>query len=453
MSLRRKNKKKSMLLVLLMLIAGISMGYAILNTTLNINGTSKIKDAKWNIYWDNPQVTTGSVTTTAPIIDSLKTTATFDITLNKPKDYYEFTIDAVNAGTIDAMIKVNGVNNKVYSDSTRTTEITLPDAIKYTVTYADGTEILEKHLLAKKSGNTPTRETYKVRVEYRNDEETTAADLEEITEETIYYMSFSVEYVQAENAVERSQSAITYINRQVAGQITPGDIIGIGETEDFYVVSSTPEKTVLLAKYNLLVGHSVEYDGYVPTDIPGYGLQSIDARGYFEGTSYCTEDFSTTNYWMNGNNLTSSYNKNDTIYLDSSSQNYWDHSFKYRSDDSDVYPYVYDSNSKIYQYISGQGGYVDKLKAMGAPSTITGRLLTYEEADTVKEVGRVDIDEDRYTSVTFNGQTYWLGSAINDYEIGNVNSYQYIYFMYHNSSSSPDAGIRPVIEIPTSELQ
>ena len=74
-----------------MLIVGISMGYAILNTTLNINGTSKIKDAKWNIYWENPQIVDGSTVTTLPTIDSLKTTASFSVTLNNPGDYYGVT--------------------------------------------------------------------------------------------------------------------------------------------------------------------------------------------------------------------------------------------------------------------------------------------------------------------------------------------------------------------------
>ena len=205
----RKNKKKNYLMLLLLLVLGVTVGYAFLSTTLNINGTTVIKDAKWNVYWDNPVVTTGSVTTTVPTIDSAKTTATYDITLNNPKDYYEFTIDAVNAGTIDAMIKVNGVSNKVYSDSGRTEETTLPAAIKYTVTYADGTTIAEKHLLAKKQGNTPTRETYKVRIEYRNDEQTTAQDLEAITEETTYYMTFSVEYVQADDTAEEVVHGLT----------------------------------------------------------------------------------------------------------------------------------------------------------------------------------------------------------------------------------------------------
>ena len=258
MKRKSKNKKLTLILVLVLLI---SVGYAALASNLKINGSSKVNAAKWNVYWDNIQITEGSVPADndhkARITDSGKTQVEFSIELNEPGDYYEFTVDAVNNGTIDAMIAANGIVNGVYSDSNYTQTATLPDAVSYTVTYADGTAIQDKHLLAKKSGNTATRETYKVRIEYRNDDEIDADDLDE--NDQTYYFKFSVNYVQADGtAIDKnvSASSIHYVNRQVEGQITPGDIIGIGETEDFYVVSSNQEKTVLIAKSNLLVGYS-----------------------------------------------------------------------------------------------------------------------------------------------------------------------------------------------------
>ena len=169
-------KGKNRMAMLLILVVGISIGYASLATNLKINGTSVVKGSNWNIYWDNVNVDSGSVTgsnvVTAPSTTGTTTTEVeFSVVLPEPGDYYEFTVDAVNAGSIDAMIAENGVLNKVYTDSTYTEEATLPKVLKYTVTYADGRAIEEKHLLAKKDGNTPTIEKYKVRVEYRNDEE------------------------------------------------------------------------------------------------------------------------------------------------------------------------------------------------------------------------------------------------------------------------------------------
>ena len=86
---------------------------------------------------------------------------------------------------------------------------------------------------------------------------------------------------------------------------------------------------------------------------------------------------------------------------------------------------------------------------MGAPSTITGRLLTYEEADSAQNI------EDTGTSIIFNGSDYWLGSAQGG---------EWLWSVYHDSDSISSTyhyisrwegalGVRPVIEIPTSALQ
>ena len=439
---RKKNKQKKLLL-LLILVLTISVGYAALATTIKINGTSTVKGQNWSVYWDHIVPTEGSVTgdnvTTAPTTSGTDTTEVeFAVTLPEPGDFYEFEIDAVNAGTIDAMIASNGILKKAYSDANYTQEVTLPDVVRYTVTYSDGTEIEPNHLLAKKSGNTPTKETYKVRVEYRNDSEINPSDLDSENDRQ-YYFKFAVEYVQADsNAVESHPSAITYITRQVEGQITPGDVIGIGETEDFYVISSDATKTVLFAKYNLLVGNVSHYSSSVSPISPsvvGYGLQSVDAvGGYCRESGSGTVAFSNSIYWIEENNLKAKYNENDTIYWDSSN-----YVFKYRSDDSTAYPYVYDENSNIYQYISGEDGYVNKLISMGAPNTITGRLLSYEEAENTEY------------SIMANDQDYWFGNATFYNNVYGINAGTTT--DYKGNDAGGTYGVRPVIEIPTSEIK
>ena len=57
-----------------------------------------------------------------------------------------------------------------------------------------------------------------------------------------------------------SSSSITYVNRQNEGSITVGDEVAI-DTEHFYVISSDSTNTVLLAKYNLLVGDVYNKNG------------------------------------------------------------------------------------------------------------------------------------------------------------------------------------------------
>ena len=206
----RKGKKR--IVLLLILVVGISIGYAALANTIKINGTSVVKGANWNIYWDNVNVDSGSVSganviTTPTTTGTTTTEVEFSVVLPEPGDYYEFTIDAVNAGSIDAMIEDNGVQNKVYSDSGYTQEATLPDVVRYTVTNLDGSAIESGHVLPKKEESTPTRETYKVRVEYRNDEEIDASDLDKDNDKT-YYFKFAVTYVQSSSSEESDEPVV-----------------------------------------------------------------------------------------------------------------------------------------------------------------------------------------------------------------------------------------------------
>ena len=254
-----------------------------------------------------------------------------------------------------------------------------------------------------------------------------------------YKLTFTIQTVQYDQyqnvwntnvEITEKPSAITYLSRQVEGQITPGDVIGIGETEDFYVISSNQEKTVLLAKYNLLIGNIKENNqtvGQIQTSDAGYGLQNVEAIGLYRGEySSGNVEFSSESYWNDadsGNILKSEYAVNGASY------------------DGNPYPYVYDENSTIYEYISGEDGYVNRLKAMGAPSTITGRLISYEEAELVSDI---EYDEE---SIIFGGnQDYWIGSANSEMVLFKDGE------MFNCYYPQDDIGVRPVIEIPTSEL-
>ena len=178
----RKRRKLNIILILFVVVLLFGLGYAYLTTTLSINGTTDVDSNTWNVYWDNVQVTDESVTgeqvTTAPTIDTNKTTVSFQVRLSKPGDFYEFTVDAVNDGTIDAMV----------DSISKTTDI--PEYLDYTIAYSDGTIIESKHLLSANK-----TEEYKVRVEYKKDIE--EEQLPKTTQSIS--LSFGVEYVQADN--------------------------------------------------------------------------------------------------------------------------------------------------------------------------------------------------------------------------------------------------------------
>ena len=420
----RKGKKK--IILLLILVIGISIGYAALANMIKINGTSVVKGSNWNIYWDNVNVESGSVTganviTTPTTVGTTTTEVAFSVVLPEPGDYYEFTIDAVNAGTIDAMIEDNGVQNKVYSDSAYTQEATLPDVVKYTVTNLDGTAIESGHVLSKKSGNTPTKETYKVRVEYRNDEEINPSDLDKDNDKT-YYFKFAVTYVQADNTAAEREKLVQLPAGKTKDNLVLGDEITVG-TEQFNFIRYDGNNIVMLAKWNLNVGNN-------PKTAETF-KQDSDVKGYISGgTKYGNVAFSATNYWSS---ITT-----------------------YPAD-------VYDNTYKTAPDFTGSGYsttgysvayYVEKYKKILEDMGLTiseARLLTYTEAtDSTIGIGCDGGNLSCPTTGFITNTSFWLGSANGSNNLWIVFSNGVFYRDYFNGGSS--FGVRPVIVISKSEV-
>ena len=104
----------------------LSIAYAVLSVTLNIQGNAEVVASSWNIHLENAQVKSGSVAANAPVISGNSTLA-FEVELNTPGEFYEFTVDVVNEGSIDAMI----------DSVVKTPELTSAQAkyIKYEISY------------------------------------------------------------------------------------------------------------------------------------------------------------------------------------------------------------------------------------------------------------------------------------------------------------------------------
>ena len=170
-------RKKNYGLLLIAMLLFISIGYALIHTTLKLSGSSKIKEARWNIYFDKVENESG-VTSSETKIDSKKTTVSFDIDLEKPGDYYQFNVDTVNDGTIDAIID----STELTGLSENTSEI-----IDYTVTYADGSSVNKCDTL-----NAKARKTLLVKVNHFKDikEEELLDDAENLK------LKFKINYVQ-----------------------------------------------------------------------------------------------------------------------------------------------------------------------------------------------------------------------------------------------------------------
>ena len=160
---RRKNNK---IILLLVLILGLTIGFALISTTLKINGIANLKSNTFDIHWNENSIveTEGSVDANAPasVIDQEKKTISFDAELIIPGDFYEFTVDAKNYGTVDGAIQ--GINLYYYEEGSSTPS-SLPSYLNYTVTYADGTTPGIGDIL--KVGKS---KKYKIRLEFKSTE-------------------------------------------------------------------------------------------------------------------------------------------------------------------------------------------------------------------------------------------------------------------------------------------
>ena len=104
-----KYKKRNMnkTFILLLLVLGISIGYAALTTVLKINSDISLGRVTFAIHFDNVQSTTHKATVNeeAHIIDEDKKEISFNIGLARISDNYKFTTDIVNEGTIPGKVK------------------------------------------------------------------------------------------------------------------------------------------------------------------------------------------------------------------------------------------------------------------------------------------------------------------------------------------------------------
>ena len=158
----------------------LTIAYAALNAVLTIQGTAEVVASTWNIYLDNPRLSPGSEDIYEPTITG-NNKVNFNTTLSQPGEFYEFVVDVVNAGDIDAMI----------ASVIKTPDLTEEQAkfLKYEVTYENGTPITTQQTLSK-----GTTTPIKVRIEYRKD--LVASDLP--TAQTVLDMSITLEYTQSD---------------------------------------------------------------------------------------------------------------------------------------------------------------------------------------------------------------------------------------------------------------
>ena len=294
-----KDRKTLFLVLGLVMISvfTLTVVYAALSVTLNITGNAQVNAASWDIHLENVKVDSGSISNTVPVITS-NTTATFTTTLKNPGDYYQFTIDVVNNGSIDAMI--DSVSKSPTLSETQA------KYLNYIIEYENGESINTKQLVSKESFV-----RLKVRVEFRKD--VIASDLP-TTSETLN-LAFTVNYVQSDG----SGSVIT--NNGIYDPYTVGNEKCYG-SECFYVISSTEDTVTMLAKYNLYVGETWDGTNDLIYGEEATGKQNLTMVGDVDGqtvrkgvTGFSSNDKKGEKYTDYSGSIVEEYVNNYSLYL------------------------------------------------------------------------------------------------------------------------------------------
>ncbi len=405
---RRFNNRKILYIVFISMIISIlslSLAYAALSVTLNIQGNAQVVAAEWDIHLENIEIKKGSVEINTSnnekeVTIVSATSAEFAVTLLEPGDFYEFTIDVVNDGDIDAMI--DGV--------TKTPNLTEEQLkfLDYTIEYENGTALSDKQLL-----KVDSFVRLKVLIEFRKD--IAADDLPKT--ETKLNMSFTVNYTQSSDSetTEVPDGGVVQkvIKVETGDGLTSGNLISIG-SERFYVVKTEENNIIALAEHNLQVGNYYYIDseaGNTLLAIPNAtGLQDSSSKGLLSDSS---------SYVYKG-------------VLNFASINYWN--------DTGNYPInVYSSDANVYQYVESYKNY---LVSLGAP-IVEARLIYASELEYV------GCNLNNYTcsgapSWTYSS-SYWTGSAYSDtniYTVRTTNKFSNALATFSNFF-----GVRPVIVI------
>ena len=173
------NRNNLYLILVFLVVFLIGIGYAVLNTTLNINGATGIAKTTWDVHFENIVMVEENVTAITPAtISENGTEITFTVPLAKPGDTYSFLVDIVNNGTIDAMLQ-----------EIITTTLTEEQKkyLTFTINYVNGKEINAKDALLSFS-----KETIFVNVGYKWD--ITSSDL--ATSDDEVSLSVKMNYIQ-----------------------------------------------------------------------------------------------------------------------------------------------------------------------------------------------------------------------------------------------------------------
>ena len=435
---KERRTKALVVVVLLIVIAGLTVAFAALSTTLNINGTAYLDAAKWGIRFENLSSPTkiGSATTTgtAKIEETKAAEITgMNVNLSIPGDKVTYTVDLVNKGTINA--KIDNIEKTVLTKEQQR-------YLTFKVTDKKGKEISQDDILS--AGET---RNLTITIEFIKD--LTKEDLP--TNTSTISLSYKLNFVQTDEKVtsvsQGGQQACTSFDKKDTYNV--GDVIALcntdtGKSEDFYVISDNGTTVTALAKYNLLVGDTVEWDWDTVSPLKitpiskteeGYGLQSSIAANCEWNVE---NELPKTNTIKGGIAFAEETNGSYGYWTDSKGNLLSKYGTSYPAN-------VYDNNSLLYALVQNYKTY---LKNTLGKTSVDARLITYEELtglgctknDWTCKSAPAWVYSVNYWSASVNGNSTLWGVISN----GD--------FVRNSFDTSGLLGLRPVITIKKSEI-
>ncbi len=391
---KERRTKALVIVVLLIVVAGLTVAFAALSTTLNINGTAYLDAAKWGIRFENlsspTKIGSANVTGTAKIEETKAAEITdMNVGLSIPGDKIVYTVDLVNKGTINA--KIDNIEKTVLTQEQQR-------YLTFKVTDKDGYEIKQGDILEK-------GETKKVTITIEFIKDLTKEDLPKQT--STISLSYKLNFVQTDDKVtsaSQGNNSKTYL---------VGDEFCL-ENECFYVIKDNGTTVDALSKQNVNT-ESNRQDKNANT-------LAFVTRDETKRRPNCTATFGCYyGYWTDNTSKHNLLSKYGTSYPAN----------------------VFDSNSNLYEPVQNYKTY---LKNTLGKTSVDARLITIEELTSLG----CSLKGCKSAPSFVYSTKYCTASAYNDDSIlfmdstGNVDS--------DYCERSGYSGLRPVITISKSEL-
>lgn len=404
------------IVALVLAISAMTLGFAAFSTTLNISSSASVTpnsadfavkfstsqtslvdgDVSPNLSDDGVSATKAKITNGAtPSLSNLS--ATF----SKPGQYVVYQLYIKNEGAYTAYLNnINFLGEKTCIAAEETTESLVQSACdsmtikvySYADEYTETTKIENRPLEKGKASH------FVIRLAYESDGTPVDGSFK------ISFPSISLVYSTVDDSSMNGQ-----VVRVVSGDInTIGSVVAIGN-EQFYVYGKENGNVKLLSMYNLRVGNSADENKNITVLSNPTGIQDTDAKGFV---------------------------RDEKKYIGTSSF----------SDSSNKGTYYSDyEGSLVEKYVNNYKTYLINLGA----NISNARLITKSELETL---GCISNDESCSDAPSWVYSTsYWTGTAYSSSDTFFVFSYA----RFGNAYCLGEAlfGVRPVIEIPTSEFE